>query len=187
VKTGASAKPLLITISAFLALTGCLFSPDADPDPTEPPLYYSPPDSAWKVLANLQMAYVNRDHDHYMQCFRDDFEFHLLEQDWDDYNGDGIIDTYWGLDKEDEFHQAMFNGVELIELTFTGTQEYPWMGDPSGISYCLPRTFDLKVYTSIGGSGGVTGYRASGSAQFICRPDEDGEWYIWQWFDESEI
>jgi len=187
VKTGASVKPLLITISAFLALTGCLFSPDADPDPTEPPLYYSPADSAWKVLANPQMAYVNRDHDHYMQCFRDDFEFHLLEQDWDDYNGDGIIDTYWGLDKEDEFHEAMFNGVELIELTFTGTQEYPWMSDPSGISLCLPRTFDLKVYTSIGGSGGVTGYRASGSAQFICRPDEDGEWYIWQWFDESEI
>lgn len=186
-KREATGKALLIAISGFLVLTGCLFSPESDDNPAPPPLYYSPADSAWKVVANLQMAYENRDHDHYMQCFRDDFEFHLLEQDWDDYNGDGIIDTYWGLDREDEFHEAMFNGVELIELTFTGNQQYPWMGDPTNESLCLPRTFDLKVYTSIGGPGGVEGWRASGSAQFICRTDSSGEWYIWQWFDESEI
>lgn len=186
-KIEASGKALLIAISGFLVLTGCLFSPDPDPNPTQPPLYHSPADSAWKVVANLQMAYVNRDHDHYMQCFRDDFEFHLLEQDWDDFNGDGIIDTYWGLDTEDEFHEAMFNGAELIELTFTGTQQYLWMGDPTNESWLLPRTFDLKVYTSIGGSGPVNGWRASGDAQFICRTDENGEWYIWQWFDLSEI
>lgn len=176
----------MIAISGFLVLTGCLFSPESG-EPEED-LYYSPADSAWKVLANLQLSYVNRDHDHYMQCFRDDFEFHLLEQDWDDFNGDGIIDTYWGLDREDEFHEAMFNGVELIELTFTGNQLFPWMGDPTGESYSLPRTFDLKVYTSLSGPGGVEGYRASGSADFICRVDSaTGEWYIWQWFDQSEI
>lgn len=178
-----------MVISGFLVLTaGCLFSPEPDDNPSPPPPYYSPADSAWKVVFNLQLAYVNRDHDHYMQCFRDDFEFHLLEQDWDDYNGDGIIDTYWGLDTEDEFHEAMFNGVEQIELTFTGNMQYPYQGDPTGESWSLPRTFDLKVYTSIGGSGGVTGYRASGDALFICRVDStSGEWYIWQWYDESEI
>lgn len=174
-------------ISGLLVLTGCLFSPEPG-DPPEDDLYYSPADSAWKVVANLQLAYVNRDIDHYLECFRDDFEFHLLEQDWDDYNGDGIIDTYWGLDKEEEFHEGLFGVVELIELTFTGNMQYPNPADPTGESLSLPRTFDLKVYETVSGPSGPEGFRASGSAEFICRVDSvTGEWYIWQWNDQSEI
>jgi hypothetical protein len=26
-------------------------------------------------------------------------------------------------------------------------------------------------------------YRAQGTAEFICRQDSTGEWYIWQWWD----
>ncbi len=176
---------LALAFAGVLVFSGCLFSPDkGDPEPT---LYYEPADSAWKVVANLQMAYENRDHAQYMACFRSDFEFHLLETDWDDYNGDGIIDTYWGIDQEDAFHNNMFNSVEDIELSFSGNVEYPFMGDTTGVSWVLTRVFDLKVYTSVGGPSGPQGYRASGDADFICRPDADGEWYIWQWYDRSEI
>jgi hypothetical protein len=180
-------RSLTVFLVGLLALTGCLFSPDKNPDDNPPPVYHQPADSAWKVVANLQLAYVNRDLGRYIACFRDDYEFHLLESDWEDYNGDGFIDTYWGLDKEEEFHEAMFNAVEQIELLLMGTTEYPDLSDPTGQSWALPRTFDLKVYTNLGGGGGgVEGFRASGEALFVCRTDPQGEWYIWKWYDQSE-
>ena len=176
-----------LVISAVITaviVSGCWnpFSPaqNADPPPVQ---YHVPVDSAYKVLENLQYAYTSRDIGHYLDCFRDDFEFHLLEIDWDDYDGDGIIDDYWGLDLEEEFHIMMFDNVSSIELSLSGTQQSPWTGDSTGLSLQLPRTFDLKVYTNAAHS---EGYRASGSALFICREDSTGEWYIWKWWDISD-
>ncbi len=168
--------------AALLLVAGCWnpFSPDTETG--EEVQYHNPVDSAYKALENLQYAYESRDLDHYLDCFRDDFEFHLLQVDWDDYDGDGIIDEYWGLDLEEEFHQIMFNSVTAIELTLSGTAQSPWTGDSTGQSLQLPRTFDLKVYTD---DAHQTGYRASGDALFICREDSTGEWYIWRWYDQS--
>jgi len=176
---------IVSAIITAVIVSGCWnpFSPDTDPDPA-PVQYHVPVDSAYKVLENLQFAYISRDIGHYLDCFRDDFEFHLQEIDWDDYNGDGLIDEYWGLDLEEDFHILMFNNVSSIELNLAGTQESPWTGDSTGLSLQLPRTFDLKVYTNAAHS---EGYRASGSALFICREDSStGEWYIWQWWDLSD-
>jgi hypothetical protein len=173
------------SVAAVLTSSGC-WNPvnpaTGDPDTPE---YYTNVDSAWKVVKNLEYAYQARDLDHYMDCFRDDFEFHLLEVDWDDYDGDGVIDEYWGLDLEEQFHEAMFGFVDEIDLTLTGISEWPWSGDSTGQSLELDRTFDLKVYYTIPGSP-YEGSQASGQAMFICRPDSSGQWYIWQWFDLSE-
>jgi hypothetical protein len=79
----------------------------------------------------------------------------------------------------------MFGFVDQIELTLSGTSEWPWYGDSTGQSLELPRTFDLKVYYTIPGSP-YEGSQASGQAVFVCRQDPDGEWYIWKWFDQSE-
>lgn len=175
---------LISIIAAVVLVAGCWnpFSPDTQPGDTLQ--YYEPLDSAWKVLKNLEFAYISRDIDHYTALLRDDFEFFLLETDWDDYDGDGITDQSWGIDKEEQVHAAMFNNVAAIELTLQGEQEMQWAGDPTGQSLALPRTFDLKVYLDDAHS---TGFRASGTALFICRPDSLGEWYIWQWFDQSNI
>jgi len=175
---------IVSAVIAAVIVSGCWnpFSPKQSPDP--PPVqYHVPVDSAYKVLENLQYAYTSRDIGHYLDCFRDDFEFHLLEIDWDDYDGDGIIDDYWGLDLEEEFHIIMFDNVSSIELSLSGTQQSPWTGDSTGQSLQLPRTFDLKVYTNAAHS---EGYRAAGSALFICREDSTGEWYIWKWWDDSD-
>lgn len=187
---GSAPRRLVLTlaaasVAAALAATGC-WNPvnptQGDPDTPE---YYTLCDSAWKVVKNLEYAYQARDLEHYLDCFRDDFEFHLLEVDWADYDGDGIIDEYWGLDLEEQFHEAMFDFVNEIDLTLSGTSEWQWYGDSTGQSYELDRTFDLKVYYTIPGSP-YEGSQASGQAQFICRPDSTGEWYIWQWWDYSE-
>ena len=155
------------------------------PGETPPPQYYDPCDSAWKVLKNLEYAYQARDLTHYMGCFRNDFEFHLLEVDWGYYYGGSEIDTWWGLDLEEQFHDTMFKFVDDIDLTLSGTAEWPWSGDSTGQSWELQRTFDLKVYYTMAGSP-YQGSQASGVAIFVCRPDSIGEWYIWKWFDQSE-
>ena len=171
-------------IASFILSVSACWNPFSPPsNPPSPVQYYSPVDSAWKVLKNLEFSYISRDIDRYIACFRSDFEFHLLETDWDDYSGNGVIDEYWGLDLEEEFHISMFNAVSAIELTLTGNSEFPWSGDSTGMSLALPRTFDLKVYTD---GAHTTGFRASGSALFICREDSEGEWYIWQWWDQSD-
>jgi len=171
--------------AAVLTATSCWnpFDPD-DGDPTPPP-YYQNCDSAYKVIANLQYAYLSRDLDKYMACFRDDFEFHLLATDWADYSipPDGVVDTYWGLDLEEQFHEAMFSAVNSIELTLWGGYDHPWTGDPTGITREMTRSFTLKVYTD---GSGIHGYQATGSAKFVIRPDSTGQYYIWQWWDESE-
>jgi hypothetical protein len=181
-KTGIAA--IAMGLAASMVLSGCWnpFSPDEGV--SEGFQYHNPCDSAYKVLENLEYAYIARDIDHYLDCFRDDFEFHLLEVDWDDYDGDGLIDEYWGLDLEEAFHEVMFSNVSSIELTLSGTSQSPWTGDSTGQSLQLTRTFDLKVYTS---EDPPEGYRASGDALFICRPDSTGEWYIWQWWDQSDF
>ncbi len=173
---------VICAIITAVITSGCWnpFSPKTSSSPP-PPQYYSPVDSAYKVLANLKYAYVSRDIGHYLACFRDDFEFHLLEVDYYDYNGDGILDTYWGLDQEENFHIHMFNNVSSIELSLDGTSQSPWTGDSTGKAQQLDRTFNLKVYAE------PQGYMASGSALFICRQDSTGEWYIWQWWDQSDI
>ncbi len=175
---------LAVLTAAALLVTACWnpFSPDEEPSGQVQ--YHDPVDSAYKVLENLQYAYQSRDLDHYLACFRDDFEFHLLEIDFDDYDGDGIVDEYWGLALEEQFHEAMFAQVASIDLTLSGSSQEPWSGDSTGQSLQLQRTFELKVYLD---GAGTTGYRANGVALFICREDTvTGDWYVWQWWDQSD-
>ncbi len=181
-------KLLAITVtSAILASTACLFSPESG-GTGEDPGYYTPADSAWKVLANMQLAYQTHNTDAYVDCLHDEFEFKLLEVDWDDYDGDGIIDESWGKDLEELFTTNMFNSpeAEIIELTLNGNSEYEWPGDPTHETIQLTRSFDLQVY-HIDEEGNPNGFRAQGDAFFLCKPNEDGEYQIWQWTDLSDI
>jgi len=178
---------LTTVLLVLLSGTACLFSPESGGTGGDPG-FYTPADSAWKVLANFQLAYQTQNIDAYRDCLDSEFEFILLEVDWDDYDGDGIIDESWGRDIEEEFTTNMFNSpeAEIIELTLTGNSETVWYGDPSGETLQLVRSFDLKVYFW-DSQGNPDGFRAMGNAIFRCRPDENGEYKIWQWEDHSEI
>lgn len=160
-------------VSAILIVPACTSS---DPTGPEVELPGGPPwvatDSAWKVIENLRYAYITMDLELYMSCFMDDFEFWPLFAQQD---------SFWGYDIEEQFHQNMFDCVEIIELQFWGDTEYSWTGDSTGQSLALVRQFELKVYIDL-----FNGFIASGGAIFICRPDSTGEWYVWKWFDQSD-
>jgi hypothetical protein len=150
-----------------------------------PVLPHDPVDAAWKAVENLEYAYNTQDIDLVVATLDSDFMHHLDEEDWADYDGDGIIDTYWGPDLEEEFTEGMFDAADLVEMTLTGEDEWPWSGDSTGQSMELPRTFDLKVYCYVGGQ--YEGSQISGTAIFVCRPDLDDEWRIWQLFLQPSV
>lgn len=167
-----------------MLVSACIFAPDAEDDGKS--IYYSPVDEAYKVVANLQLAYERKDIDRYMECLDPEFEFLLLETDWKDYTGNGQIDESWGIDIEEEFTGNMFasDNADVVELVIEGNSEYPWYGDSLGTTLELVRSFDLKVYYYL--EGEQQGYRASGQAIFRCKPNDNGDYVIWQWEDQSE-
>ncbi len=172
--------PLISLVTAVLIAMACITGPDSG-ETAGPP--WDPADSAWKVVENLCYAYNNMDLDLYMSCFRDDFQFHLLYLGPGYGIGPGEQDSSWGYQREMEIHENMFSTVYGIELEMNGSSQIPWSGDTTGQSLQLSRTFDLKVYLD---QTLENGYRASGTALFICRQDTSGDWYIWQWWDQSE-
>jgi len=139
-------------------------------EPDGPPWEY--PDSAYKVIENLEYAYETMDLELYMSCFRYDFEFTGCVQP---------EPTTWGYVTEGLVHDCMFDIVYDVDLAFEGSGESPWSGDSTGESLELERIFDLNVYMDE-----YSGFRASGQEIFICRPDGDGTWYVWKWFDYSD-
>ena len=133
--------------------------------------YYSPVDSAWKAIVNLEHSYFELNLNEYLCCFRNDFEFN--------YESDG--DTLsWGFDTEQNIHYSLFNQVSEVWLEFFGSEQYAWSGDTTGSTLVLPRDYNLRVFI---GPDDSTGTPAYGTAHFICRQDSMGEWYVWQWWD----
>jgi hypothetical protein len=179
-------RVIFTALTVLLAGSACLFSPDKGDGDVQSG-YYTPADSAWKVLHNFQLAYETKNIDAYLDCLHEEFEFILLEVDWDDYDGDGIIDESWGRDLEEQFTTSMFSSpaAEVIELTLNGTGESIWYGDSTLTTLQLQRSFELKVYFW-NSQGEPDGSRAQGNAIFLCKPNADGEYQIWQWTDLSE-
>jgi hypothetical protein len=173
-------KTALLALGAALLLTACWnpFSP-GDTQSGEDQVYHEFCDSAYKVLENLELAYKSMDLEHYLMCFREDFEFFLLEADWDDYDGDGVEDQSWGLDLEEQFHEQLFEGGIVDNITLSLSIPDPQQYGQGQLFQC---NFDLKVYKPDG-----SGWQASGQADFLCLQDSvSGEWLIWKWYDESE-
>ncbi len=175
-----------VVIAAILIGSGCLFSPEPDPTPPDTSEYHSPVDTPTKLLENFQLAYETKNIEAYMDCLHEEFEFMLLEVDWDDYTGNGEIDQSWGRDIEENMASNMFasTDAEIVDLTLEGSSEVVWYGDPSGETLQLVRSFDLKVY--FWDDDQQVGFHAVGNALFLCKPNADGDYQIWRWVDQSE-
>lgn len=121
-------------LSLLLGGMACLFSPPAGPPDVSQ--YHTPVDSAYKVIENLQLAYERKDIDRFMECLHPEFEFLLLETDWDDYTLDGFVDHSWGIDLEEELTGNMFasDSADVIELMIDGNSETVWYGDSTEVT-----------------------------------------------------
>ena len=161
-----------------LIIAACSSTIGLDPSAQGPP--WIPPDSAWKVVENLEYAWCTQDIELVFNSLDEAFEHRLLEEDWDDYNGDGIIDEYWDKYFELAFTEEIFNAADSIYMDISGTAEWPWSGDSTGQCLELQRSVYLEIHypDSVEAS--------SLTVVFVCRPDRDGTWFIWLLFDQSE-
>ena len=162
-------KTLLISISFLMLMSGC--GSGGQEITIEP----------WEILlANLENAWNNRDMTLLRSCFRDDFQHHLLSEDWADYDDDGIPDTYWGEEIELDFAETAFNDADSIFFSLSGGVAYTWPDDTTGVSIAVTRDMTREIYFP------NDTLLESGQVMFVCIPDSEDDWYIQHWFDQGE-
>ena len=156
----------------FLIFTAC-----GDTTSIVPPvLPHDPVSEGWMALENYQYSLETQDMDLLEETLAAEFVYTLAEVDWDDYDGDGIIDTEFSRQFYLELVSQMFSSYEIIELTLEGTSATPWSGDPTGETMQYLRTCYMKAYNWVGGQ--QEGWMKHGDASFLCKPDSAGVWRI---------
>jgi len=170
-KTG---KILLTTASLLIA--ACSNSSDvAGPDQSGDPVV-----QGQSVIENYVAAYNSRDEALLATTLDTQFLHHLLEVDWADYDGDGIIDSTWGYDLEMTNAQILFSSYEAIELTLEGLWYYPWPADSTGESIAFPRNYQMKMFYSYPDSVTI----ATGQFTIVCKPDSTDTWHLTHLIDQ---
>ncbi len=159
----------IVIFTSTLSLIG--FGCSTDTTGVSPPdLPHSPVDSAWKAVENLDYAYNTMDLNLVNMTLSEDFTHQFAVG-----SPPGIV---WDRAQEMEWFADLFEVFSAIDMTFSGSAEWPWSGDSTGQSLELPRAFNVIAYYQ-SSSGPYEGRIASGNEQYICRPDSDDEWHIW--------
>ena len=164
-------KTLLVISGAFL-MASC----DSGTEIITPVLPHSPVDEGWKAVENLEYAFNMKDLDLLDETLDQDFGLALQEEDWDDYDGDGIIDSSLNEEYFLQTVSCMFNGYEVIELILSGSGEIIWPGDPTGETLQYQRSYSMKAYNWVGGQ--QEGWSRLGETSFLCKADETGIWHV---------
>ena len=151
-----------------------------------------------ELLQNLERAYREKNINVYKALLHPDFRFELISSEVSqigiDVNGDGIRDSWWGLDKEIEYTTRMFttgssDGTYPVPDDINLRLQIPpaemWENDPEmGHEdwIVIPCSFDLALsYASAN-----TTFTANGIARFYLRQVEN-RWLIAIWRDESNL
>lgn len=148
---------------------------------TTPVLPHSPVNQCWKALENFEYSYNTSDITLLDATLDLDFQWVLAETDWDDYNGDGIIDTCFTRDMYLSMTSDLFTGAETIELTLEGSGEVVWPGDSTGQTIESVRSFNLEVMYP-----DSSGFVSQGEWSILARPDSTDDWNLFRVTDLTE-
>jgi hypothetical protein len=196
---------LSLLLLPLLILSACInpFNPQTRPG-THQDAY--PNTSPELVLRNLELSYRQKDLELYKKCLlASEYRFELISSEADEINAgvdidhDGITDSWWGYQKEVEYHTHLFRdgstdlqypSPEQIFLNLQIPAPEQWEMDTQVghegwvIVACL---FDLQLSFAQGNSK----ISANGAARFFLKPVRDNRgvdhWYIAIWRDESNI
>lgn len=69
------------------------------------------------VLTSLEEAYCSRDTGAFSDVLQDGYHHVIPECDWDDYNGDGVVDTGWNAELQVEWIDAFFADCSEVFLS----------------------------------------------------------------------
>ncbi|HPR22879.1 MAG TPA: hypothetical protein P5207_00160 [Candidatus Sabulitectum sp.] len=166
----------ILTATLFLLFPACDDSTGIIP----PVLPHNPVDQGWKAVENLEYAFNQRDSELLDETLDPNFLFLLPEEEWDDYNGDGIVDTT--LTRELFMSSAvnLFQEYGSVELEFSGSSENPWAGDTTGTTMMYVRDYFMEV-----SQGTQEGWTTTGQTILHCRPDSSETWRV-TWIEYSQ-
>ncbi len=110
-----------LTVVLVFGLSGCLFSPrtpDGPPDGSDIP--WETPVTTTIVLTNLKAALVGEGTANYMDCFTDDFRFHVDPGDSLDAGEEGEARyANWTASEEEQAVSGIFAEASAISISFT--------------------------------------------------------------------
>lgn len=165
-------KKTLLIISGALLLASC----DPGTGIITPVLPHNPVDEGWKAVENYEYSFNTKDLTLLEETLDPSFLYELPESEWDDYNGDGIIDTFLTKELYLQTISALFSSYEVVELNLNGDSEFTWAGDSTGSTLILFRDYDKTAYNWVGGQ--QEGFTELGSIVFLTKPDTTGSWKI---------
>lgn len=158
-----------------IAALGLLMAASCGDSPTivPPVLPHDPVDTASKALENFQHSVNVRDIGLLAETLDEDFGWYLFDESmWDDYNGDGIVDTCFPRDYTVQLFDDLFENSTVLGMAMAGTSETPWYGDSTGQTMQCVRVVE---FISEPDSMFFTG---TADWIFLARPDNAGEYRI---------
>lgn len=176
-----------LALLAFSTLPGCSSNSLAPDEGTEGDIGYHARTSPDSVMANLRLAYENRDLDPYMECLAADFVFYpspgtLEELPW--------LPDSWGRDDEWYVHHDMFRDVYVMEIAlelFQNGEPVELPGPDPGDPVMYEYTFGVDLRVNCPDS---LQYVATAPSIFLLAvdPDDTGPggvplWEILHWYD----
>ncbi len=166
----------ILAVSLFIMVLSCENSTGIVP----PVLPHNPVDQGWKAVENLEYAFNQRDSELLDETLDPDFLFLLPEEEWDDYNGDGVIDTT--LTRELFMSSAvnLFQEYGSVVLEYSGSSETPWAGDSTGTTMMYVRNYFMEV-----SQGTQEGWTSTGQTIIRCKPDSSDTWRV-TWIEYSQ-
>lgn len=161
-----------------LAVGGCIFSPQDDPEPTPPPvIVYVWPDTREKLMKNFEQAYGEMNIEEYEKILHPDYKFIFTNNDiWE--RQDDIASTtnmFAGRPGEDE--TGLRNGVQSIDVNTmvplgdwaVQPSNHPYFPDSQRILYQVQIVFNLL---GDDGSGTPSTITVSSNQFFYLKSEE---------------
>ncbi len=142
------------------------------------------PLSPTDTLSDLVYAYNHHNFANaksiYKSCLHPSYTFHFRDEDVGTTVGDYDIPETWTRSKDTVATGLLFDNVQSITLSIPMVDT--GLGSPSGESYLVEDVdVDLKVQANPSSS-----YHAAGRVDIEFRQDEDGNWLIYQLWDDTD-
>lgn len=165
-------------------LSGCIFTPrEPDGPPEGGPTAWETPITTLIVLQNLTAALEGENPNNYMECFTEDYAFHVDPQDSLDA-GQEAEQRYANWTRADEEHAAsrLFGDAQEISVAFT-TVTQP---DETQPETSRQEDYTLTVvYQSGSHINQEVTYK--GRATLWMRRSDSGRWAIFRWVDRRIV
>ena len=97
-------RRLAVAVAVMAAACGSTTGPEGQGAPLD-------------VLTALEGAYCSRDAGAFEDVLQEGYFHTIPECDWDDYDGDGILDTGWNAELQTEWIQGFFAGCTEVSLS----------------------------------------------------------------------